>query len=69
INLEEYAEKTYMPNDKTPWDMLNVGVKKDWLWREYQNALAAKVSIPCEEACSNCGVCQEFGVAPSLQSE
>lgn len=69
IYLEEYAEKTYTPDDETPWNMLNVGVKKDWLWREYQNALAAKPSVPCEEACSNCGVCQEFGVAPSLQSE
>jgi len=68
INLEEYAEKEFSPKDELPWDMLNIGVKKEWLLQEYQNALNASLTVPCEEACSNCGVCSEFSTKPSIKS-
>lgn len=68
FDLDELAEKNYQYNDKLPWDILNVGVKKDWLWKENQLAIDSKKSLPCEEACSDCGVCKEFDVAPSIKS-
>jgi len=41
-----------------PWDVIDVGIERDYLWREYQSALEAAVSPPCPEGpCRRCGVC------------
>ena len=41
-----------------PWDFIDHGVTKDYLWEEYQKALAARETSPCQpEVCSRCGVC------------
>ena len=41
-----------------PWDFIDHGLKKDYLWEEYQRALAGKETPPCRpEVCSRCGVC------------
>lgn len=38
-----------------PWDFIDIGVKKSFLWREYENAKAGKVTPNCRESCSGCG--------------
>lgn len=38
-----------------PWDYIDIGVTKDFLWREYQRALSEKVTPNCRQACANCG--------------
>ena len=42
-----------------PWDFIDTGVNKSFLWREYQQALAAEPSPPCppDRACQRCGAC------------
>ena len=41
-----------------PWDFIDHGLKKDYLWEEYQRALEGKETPPCHpEICSRCGVC------------
>ena len=41
-----------------PWDFINHGVKKDYLWHEYQQALEGQTTDSCEpEVCERCGVC------------
>jgi radical SAM superfamily enzyme YgiQ (UPF0313 family) len=41
-----------------PWDFIDHGVNKDYLWEEYQKALEARETSPCQpEVCSRCGVC------------
>jgi radical SAM superfamily enzyme YgiQ (UPF0313 family) len=46
-----------------PWDHLDVGVDRDWLWDDWRDAVA-EVSVPdCRwEGCSDCGVCPELGL-------
>lgn len=68
INLKEYAERIYPEKDEFPWGMLNVGVKKEWLLQEFNNAIQANLSAPCEISCSDCGVCPEFNTKPSIKS-
>ncbi len=68
INIDEFSEKQFEIEDELPWDMLNVGVNKNWLANEYQNALESEASVPCEEACTDCGVCKEFNTKPSIKS-
>ena len=38
-----------------PWDFIDAGVSKEFLKREWQNAIDAKVTPNCRERCSGCG--------------
>ncbi len=38
-----------------PWDFIDIGVTKNFLKREWENALAGKVTPNCREKCSGCG--------------
>ncbi|NLH47469.1 MAG: radical SAM protein [Myxococcales bacterium] len=45
--------------DCLPWDHLDIGVRRDYLEKEYENALAGKTSPPCNlgHRCRLCGAC------------
>ncbi|MBN2369996.1 MAG: radical SAM protein [Vicinamibacteria bacterium] len=47
-------------DETLPWDVLDNGVAKDFLWREYQSALEARLSPRCPKSagCVRCGVCR-----------
>lgn len=66
LSLRETAETAYKTDDILPWDFINTGIKKDWLLNEYTKALNSTSSAPCESACTNCGICQEFNVKKVL---
>ncbi|WP_024346656.1 TIGR03960 family B12-binding radical SAM protein [Lacrimispora indolis] len=38
-----------------PWDFIDAGVSKEFLKREWQNAVSEKVTPNCRERCSGCG--------------
>ncbi len=38
-----------------PWDFIDIGVTKEFLKREWKNALAGKVTPNCRMQCSGCG--------------
>lgn len=38
-----------------PWDFIDIGVSKDFLWREFENSKLEKVTPNCREKCSGCG--------------
>lgn len=38
-----------------PWDFIDIGVNKNFLYREYENAKAGKVTPNCKMKCSGCG--------------
>jgi len=41
-----------------PWDFIDTGVSRDFLWREYQKALEGRCSPACPpEGCERCGAC------------
>ncbi|MCL1884128.1 MAG: TIGR03960 family B12-binding radical SAM protein [Defluviitaleaceae bacterium] len=44
------------PNEILPWDFINIGVKKDFLLREWENSKAAKITPDCRKHCAGCGV-------------
>lgn len=39
-----------------PWDFIDVGVRKDFLIKEYENSLKGVVTADCREKCVSCGV-------------
>jgi len=40
-----------------PWEILDNGVRRDYLWREYQRGLEGKFTPRCAPGCRRCGVC------------
>ncbi len=58
VNPDFFVSRERGPDELFPWDFLDHGLKKDYLWEEYQLALAEKESPPCQpEVCRRCGVC------------
>jgi len=43
INLTEYSTKSYSTDEELPWEMLDVGVKKEFLVKEYEKALRGEL--------------------------
>ena len=66
ISVSALAQKTYKIDEELPWDFINIGIKKEWFINEYEKALNSQSSVPCETACSNCGICSEYKVSKSL---
>jgi radical SAM family uncharacterized protein len=63
LSVEEYANRHRHEDELLPWDHLDAGLHKDFLWQEWQDALA-EVGLPdCRwTACYDCGACTGFGV-------
>ena len=61
IDPDFYNYRTIGLDEVTPWDHLNVGVTKAHLVREYNKALAAQTTQPCNRQCSACGANKLIG--------
>ncbi len=55
IDVEFYANRKRDYDEILPWDFIDIGVKKDFLWREYNRSLDEKLTENCADACANCG--------------
>ncbi len=42
-----------------PWEVIDSGVERDYLWQEYQRAAAGKLTPPCSAGCVRCGICRD----------
>jgi len=40
-----------------PWEVIDSGVTRQYLWDEYEKGLRGELSGPCSEKCRRCGVC------------
>ncbi len=49
-----YRERSF--EEILPWDVIDIGVTKKFLRREWEKALRAELTTPCGESCSYCGV-------------
>ena len=50
-----YANREFAIDEVLPWDIIDCGVTKEFLIREYRNALGEKTTPNCREKCSGCG--------------
>ena len=50
-----YANRERETNEINPWDHLDFGVSKEFLIREYSQALCAATTPNCREKCAGCG--------------
>lgn len=67
VDLDWYTTRDRAYDEILPWDHLDSGLDKDWLWADWEDALAAAngEDIEVEDCrwtpCYDCGVCPEMG--------
>ncbi len=61
IDIDYIMEKKNF-KDKFPWDFVDSGISKGFLWAEYIKALRGDLTVDCRNGCTGCGVCPDFGV-------
>ncbi|MBM4286346.1 MAG: radical SAM protein [Deltaproteobacteria bacterium] len=60
LNPDFFVLRERRREELFPWDFLDHAVDKNYLWEEYQLALAEKESPPCRpRTCRRCGACGE----------
>ncbi|ADU26747.1 TIGR03960 family B12-binding radical SAM protein [Ethanoligenens harbinense] len=59
-----YANRKRAEAETMPWDHLDYGVDKAFLWREHEKAFRSVTSPNCREACSACGSTRLEGGCP-----
>lgn len=57
IDPEFYITRERGEEEIFPWEVLDSGVSREHLWREYQCGLALKPTPRCAPGCRRCGVC------------
>ncbi len=58
VNPDFFVYRERPPEELFPWDFLDHGLDKKYLWEEYELALAEEESPPCQpEVCRRCGIC------------
>lgn len=68
FDIEKLTTTEFDTNDSLPWEMIDTGMNKEWLINQKQLAMENKKAIPCEDACTNCGVCVNLNVNPKYKS-
>ncbi len=55
ISVSFYNNREREFDEILPWDFIDTGVSKKFLWNEYNNAKMAKVTPNCRSKCAGCG--------------
>jgi radical SAM family uncharacterized protein len=58
VDLDWYTTRERAELEVLPWDHLDSGLDKDWLWQDWQDALSEYEQDDCRwTPCFDCGVC------------
>ena len=64
LSLDWYTTRERARDEVLPWDHIDSGLDKDWLWDDWQAALAEEEQPDCRwTPCFDCGVCGELNTA------
>ena len=62
VNVDWYTIRERELSEVLPWDHLDSGLDKEWLWEDWQDALAEVEVDDCRwTPCFDCGVCDHMG--------
>lgn len=56
LSPEFYGRRPRDRDEALPWDHIDIGVRKEFLWRERERCRAAVPTPDCREGCVGCGV-------------
>ena len=62
VDLDWYTVRERGLDEVLPWDHLDAGLDKDWLWQDWEDALDETEVEDCRwTPCFDCGVCPDLG--------
>ena len=62
VDLDWYTTREREYAEVLPWDHLDSGLDRDWLWEDWQDALDEQEVEDCRwTPCYDCGVCPQMG--------
>ncbi len=62
VSLDWYTTREREYDEVLPWDHLDSGLDRDWLWDDWQDALDERGVEDCRwSPCCDCGVCPQMG--------
>ncbi|MCB0899939.1 MAG: TIGR03960 family B12-binding radical SAM protein [Actinobacteria bacterium] len=62
VDVDWYTTRERDENEVLPWDHLDSGLDKEWLWQDWQDALDEVEVEDCRwSPCFDCGVCDQMG--------
>jgi radical SAM family uncharacterized protein len=63
VSLDWYSHRERDEREALPWDHLDSGLEKSWLWEDWQDSLAEKDLDDCRwSPCYDCGVCPGLSI-------
>ncbi len=67
FSIDFYAHRERTFKERLPWEVVDAGVTRQYLWRERTRALAGERTADCRFGpCPGCGVCPRLGVDTRL---
>ncbi|MFZ1954920.1 MAG: TIGR03960 family B12-binding radical SAM protein [Desulfobacterales bacterium] len=65
VDIDFFTARTRDVTESLPWDTIDIGVSKEFLWQEARKALAGELTEDCRGGdCNSCGVCNFENLAP-----
>ncbi len=62
VDVDWYTTRERGEAEVLPWDHLDSGLEKEWLWKDWQDALSEEEQDDCRwTPCFDCGVCPGMG--------
>lgn len=66
LDPDFYLTRKRAKEEVFPWDHIDIGVSKEYFWKEWEKAGRALSTPDCRARCSNCGVCDHSNTKPIL---
>jgi len=60
LDPDFYAYRERVPDERFPWEVVNAGVRKQFLLEEYERGQRRETLSDCREACHACGILASF---------
>jgi radical SAM superfamily enzyme YgiQ (UPF0313 family) len=58
LDPDDYTLRQRDASEPFPWEIIDHGIERKYLWSEYRKALEEKTTVPCDTSrCRRCGVC------------
>jgi radical SAM superfamily enzyme YgiQ (UPF0313 family) len=69
LDIDWYVHRHRTEDEVLPWDHISAGLHKDFLWGDWQDALAQSGVEDCRwTPCYDCGACTGFGIEHRVAS-
>jgi len=60
LEADFYARRVRSPDEVFPWDHIETGIRKDYLWQDYVMSQQGEIRADCRERCWGCGILTAF---------